>query len=87
MSASEVLDREFLEMRALILQLAASFDRIDRSKSPAAQAEKLRQLQDGVKILLDDSENKAKQVQMLFSNPYAQDWAARFGLTDPRVNP
>lgn len=53
MSAQAVLEREYLEMRALILQLGASFDRIQRSPGPAADPQKMQQLQAGVRLLLN----------------------------------
>lgn len=80
MNGSEVMEREFLEMRALILQLAASLDRLQRSKSPAADSQKLEQIRLGFQILLSEKDNRANLVQMLFSNAYSQQWAQDFKL-------
>jgi len=76
LSAHQVLEREFLEMRARILKLAASLDRIQRSSSPEADTARMGQLRDGVSILLSDSPDRARQVQMLFSLPYNPAWPA-----------
>ncbi len=85
MNAADVLEREYLEMRALILQLAASMDRVQRSKSPAADQEKMEQLRLGFQILLSEQDDRANLVQMLFSNPYSQQWAQEFALQlDPQ---
>ena len=80
MSSSAVMEREFLEMRALILQLAASLDRVGRSKKPAAEEEKLEQLKNGVRILLGKQNNRANLVQMLFSNAYDPAWPQQYDL-------
>lgn len=80
MTAAEIMDREFFEMRALILQLAASLDRMGRSKSPAVSDEKLALLKNGIRILLTDENNRANLVQMLFSLPYSADWPEDFQL-------
>lgn len=80
MTAAEIMDREFFEMRALILQLAASLDRMGRSKSPAVPEEKLKLLENGIRILLTQENNRANLVQMLFSLPYADQWPEEFQL-------
>jgi len=80
LSSQQVLDREFLEMRAQILHLAASFDRIQRSGQPDADPDKLQQLRRGLEILLSDSPQRAAAVQLLFSRPYHQDWPAQLGV-------
>jgi hypothetical protein len=76
MPAQQVLEREFLEMRARILKLAASLDRIQRSPTPEADSARMDQLRQGVEILLSDSPDRAQRVQMLFSLPYNPAWPA-----------
>lgn len=80
MSAADVLEREYLEMRSLILRLAASFDRMERSQSPKEDNEKRERLEQGVQILLDQQGNKAERVQKLFSLAYHSNWHQEFGL-------
>lgn len=85
LSSDQVLEREFLEMRALVLQLAASLDRVGRSKSPAADEKKRELLNLGIQILLGKQDNRAALVQMLFSNPYDPQWTEQYGLElDPQ---
>jgi len=74
MTAQQVLDREFLEMRARVLKLAASLDRIDRSAPPTADALRLAQIRSGIEILLSGVPDRAKQVQLLFSRAYDPAW-------------
>lgn len=86
MTSAEVLNREFLEMRAKVLELAASFDRLDRSEgvnsngSHGASDPRLQRLRDGLKILLSNSSERAEQVQLLFSREYDDGWRKRFGV-------
>lgn len=80
MSAQQVLDREFLEVRARILKIAATLDRIDRSATPAADTQRLEQIRQGLHILLGDAPDRARQVQMLFSLPYRDHWPQELGV-------
>lgn len=79
MPAQTVIDREFLEIRAKILELAASFDRMDRGEG-SASAEQLEQLHRGLEILSEDEPNRAERVQLLFSREYSSQWRSEFGL-------
>ena len=55
MTADEVLDREYLELRARILQLSACFDRLDRSKGEYRQDPRLGLIQQGLDLVADAS--------------------------------
>ncbi len=80
MPAQQVLDREFLEVRARILKIAATLDRIDRSPTPPADAERMDLIRQGLQILLSNAPDRARQVQMLFSLPYRTDWPQQLGV-------
>jgi hypothetical protein len=70
--AATVLDANFLEARARLLDLAAILDRIDRGgRLDDARLERLR---GGVRLLLEQSPDRAEAVQRLFSLPYDPDW-------------
>lgn len=73
LSASEALDRYFLEARCKILDLAAILDRIDRGGEPPKDT-RLEQLRQALNILLSDKPGRAERVQMTFSLPYHPDW-------------
>ena len=79
MNASEILDREFLEMRARILELAACFDRIDRADGNVDDEPKMISLHKGIEILSGDGE-RAKLIQLLFSREYQENWAEEFNV-------
>lgn len=80
MPAPDVLNREFFEMRAKILELAASLDRLDRGEGSVAGDPRLALIREGIQILLSEDDDRAEQVQLLFSRPYDDDWQNRFGI-------
>ncbi len=80
MTAQEVLDREFFEMRAKILQLGASFDRMERAKGELNQEDRIELLNQGLHILLDQKANRAEQIQLLFSREYEENWKSTFNM-------
>jgi hypothetical protein len=80
-SASEVFDEVYLDLRAGLLVLAASLDRIDRCEGSERIGEDLRRERIGqcLEILATPGLNRAEQIQVLFSDPYTPGW----NLTDP----
>lgn len=80
MNSKQILDREFLELRAKILQIAASLDRMDRSDGDLGSEEKLERLYKGLSILMSDSPDRAEQVQLLFSRDYDESWRESFQI-------
>jgi hypothetical protein len=72
--ALQVLDREFLTMRAKLLDLAAAFDRIDRAEGSVAGDPRFEQLRRSFEIIAGDASNRAERFQMLFSLPYDPNW-------------
>jgi hypothetical protein len=80
----QVMQREYLPVRAKILEIAAALDRIDRADSSLAESDPLReQLQQAIGLLLEHEGGRAKRVQKIFSLPYDKDWQQAFGLTRP----
>lgn len=80
MTAPELLDREFLEIRAKLLELAASFDRLDRAEESVKDDPRYDLIMRGLKLLEEDAPNRAEQFQLLFSRDYEQTWRSTFGL-------
>jgi hypothetical protein len=73
-TAPKVLDREFLGVRARLIELGAALDRIGRASgytSGDPRSEKIRQ---AAEILQGNAANKAEQIQLLFSLPYEENW-------------
>ncbi len=76
LDASEVLNREFLEIRARLLHLAASLDRLDRAEGSVAGDDRLEKIRQGLALLASDDADRAEKIQLLFSRPYDEDWMA-----------
>lgn len=72
------MEREFLVMRAKILELAACMDRIGRAPGDVDDTEKMALIRKGIDILSVDSDDRAERVQVLFSNQYNVNWQNEF---------
>ena len=80
MTATEVLDREYLTVRAKVLEIGAALDRIDRAEPPIGNDTRLDKLHAGLKVLLEDSSERAEEIQMIFSRDYDPEWREQFDL-------
>jgi hypothetical protein len=80
LTAPEILNREFLGIRCKILDLAASFDRLERAEGPLDDDPRLARLHEALTIVRDQPEDRAEQVQMLFSRPYDENWQSTLRL-------
>jgi hypothetical protein len=83
-SASEILDREFLELRANLLKVAAQLDRIDRASGTVTSDPRLGGAAQALAVLAGPGPNRAEQVQMIFSRPYDSDWKTKMEIS-PRA--
>lgn len=84
LEASECLDREFLEVRAWLLQIAAALDRIDRSAGSVAADPRRQSLDEAAKLLLAAGPDRAEKIQLLFSLDYDSEWKQSFAFNEPR---
>ncbi len=80
MTASQVLDREFLEIRAKVLELAASFDRLDRAEGVVAGDPRLSLIHEAINVLQSEADDRAEQVQLIFSLHYDDEWQKKFDM-------
>jgi hypothetical protein len=78
LDSHEVLNREFLEIRARLLQVAASLDRMDRAAGSVRGDARLQGIQRCLEILQGPGADRAEQIQLVFSRPYDADWMATF---------
>lgn len=76
LTANDVLDREFLNARHEILDVAAALDRIGRADGADAITKDARmaQLREAIALLIDGRPDRAERVQMVFSDDYDPDW-------------
>lgn len=84
MTASQVFDREFLEIRAKILELAASFDRLQRSQGSVEEDPRWLRIQEALAALRKSEGDRAEQVQLIFSRKYEATWPQKFHLNTKR---
>jgi hypothetical protein len=80
LSAPEVLNREFLEVRARLLQLAASLDRLDRAEGSVQGDSRLEKIRRALAILQGSQASRAEQIQLLFSRAYEENWREGLGV-------
>ena len=81
MNSPEILEREFFEIRAKILEIAAAFDRLDRSTGDISADARLKLIEEALQVLQQLSrEDRAEQVQLIFSREYNDQWQEQFGL-------
>jgi len=74
LSAPEILNREFLEIRCKILELAAALDRLERADGSVDEDPRMARLREALSLVLDQHRDRAEQVQMVFSREYSDDW-------------
>ena len=84
LTASQVLDREFLEIRAKVLERAASFDRLERAEGVVAGDPRLSLVREAIDVLQSASDDRAEQVQLIFSLHYDDDWQKKFDMASSR---
>jgi hypothetical protein len=84
MTAAQVLDREFLEIRAKVLELAASFDRLHRAEGAVVGDPRLSLIQEAIDVLQSDADDRAEQVQLIFSLHYDDEWQKKFDMARGR---
>ncbi len=78
LDAPEVLNREFLEIRARLLQVAASLDRLDRAGGSVESDPRLTKIGHALAILAGSQADRAEQIQLVFSRPYDAKWIGPF---------
>jgi hypothetical protein len=86
--ATEVLDRDFLEARGKILEIAATLDRIDRA--PARHGEhpdaRLSQLRQALEALVEPGPGRAETIQRIFSLDYDPSWREKMNVARSRAH-
>lgn len=80
MDAKQILDREFLDIRSRILDVASSLDRIQRADSDVSKDPRMQQLSEALQIALSDELHRAEKIQLLFSRQYDENWKEKFSL-------
>jgi hypothetical protein len=79
-NSTDVLEQEFLPIRAKLLEVAASLDRLDRANSSPTSESRLKQVRAAIEVLLQPDDDRAEQIQLIFSRPFEDDWRDKFDL-------
>lgn len=79
-SSKDLLDRHYLEMRAKLLEIAATLDRIDLAQGSIDDDPRSEQIKAAISILLTDGNDRAEKLQLLFSLAYDPEWRERFAI-------
>ena len=78
LTAPEILEREFLETRCKLLEVAAALDRLDRADGSVTGDPRRQKIDRALGILASTQENRAEQLQLLFSLDYDAAWRKKF---------
>lgn len=78
--ASAILDSEFLELRAGLLQAASHLDRLDRASGSVADDPRMRGVRQAIEALSKSGPSRAEQIQLIFSRPYEEDWKRKLEI-------
>jgi hypothetical protein len=79
-SSREIMDREYLPTRAKILEVAAALDRVARAADGTFDDPRWSQLRAALELVLEQDDDRAEQVQLLFSRPYDAQWQSTLGV-------
>lgn len=83
--ADQILDESFLQIRAKLLEVAATLDRIDRAAeeeaplSDDAQSQR-SQVDDAIRLCLSEGPDRAARLQQLFSRTYEPNWRSEMDV-------
>ncbi|MDA7875269.1 hypothetical protein N9Z58_00820 [bacterium] len=82
MNSKQILDREFLEIRAKILEVAAALDRIERAEGDVSGEPRMALIAEAIKIIASGHSDpiRAEKIQLLFSRTYDEQWRDEFSI-------
>lgn len=81
-NSTEVFDQEFLPIRAKLLEVAASLDRLDRANGSLTSDSHMAQVHAAIQVLLRPVNDRAEKIQLIFSRPFEDDWRDKFQMTN-----
>ncbi len=83
--AIQHLNRDFLDTRHRIIDVAAALDRIEGGEGADSTRSDPRmvQLTEAIRLLIDGKPKRAERVQMIFSDSYNPNWRAPHPLPGP----
>ena len=79
---NEVFEQEYLPIRAKLLEVAASLDRLDRASGSLTSESRKLQIHAAIQALLLPHDDRAEQIQLIFSRPFDDAWRDKFQMTN-----
>jgi hypothetical protein len=79
-NTNDVFEREFLPIRAKLLEIASALDRLDRADGPLDAESRRKQMTAAIQVLLQSGDDRAEQIQLIFSRPYEDDWREKLRM-------
>ena len=82
MNSKQILDREFLDIRGKILEVAAALDRIQRADGDVSDDPRMTLLAEAVKVIAASQADpiRAEKIQLLCSREYHENWLEGFSM-------
>lgn len=81
--AQAVLTREKFKIRAKLIELGAILDRIDRADGEVDDDPRMLEIKKSLEVLssLHSDNNRAAEIQMIYSRTFDAEWKAHFKLS------
>jgi hypothetical protein len=79
-----VIEQEFLPLRAKLLEIGAALDRLEREGVAVSQEPRLTKIRAAIEALLEGGEDRAEQIQLVFSRQYEDEWREKFQMTNDK---
>lgn len=82
LTAKQLFEQEFPALRCKMLEIAAILDRLDRGQGEGIEHDyRMAWVQAGLETLESDEPDRARRLQLIFSQPYEEGWLSRFTPT------
>ena len=80
--AEAVLTREQFKIRAKLIEIAASLDRIDRANGEVDDDPRMMEIRKSLEVLSGSNgdSNRAAEIQMIYSRTFDAEWKTHFEL-------
>ena len=80
--AEAVLSREQFKIRAKLIEIAASLDRIDRANGEVDDDPRMMEIRKSLEVLSGSNgdSNRAAEIQMIYSRTFDAEWKTHFKL-------
>ena len=81
-TAPQLLDREFLTIRARLIDLASALDRLARGEGSVQDDPRWGQIDRALAALRRPGDDRTEELQLIFSRPYDDGWQEKFRMTN-----